>query len=155
MSQHIGFRYIWHCWATKAQESRHKCADPLEPSLLAHSTWRGRWGLRPKFRPHDQWIRQHGHLILCPLVSSADNFFKQFRTRSGRTECRAWSGSKLFDTLMVFLKEFFEKVDFEKNQQTTKKHEKLPSRQRVNGGFLQEVPKYHLLAPLRLRTQTL
>ena len=33
---------------------------------------------------------------------------------------------------MVFLKEFFEKVDFEKNQQTTKKHEKLPSMQRVN-----------------------
>ena len=33
--------------------------------------------------------------------------------------------------MMVFLKEFFEKVDFEKNQQTTKKHEKLPSMQRV------------------------
>ena len=40
---------------------------------------------------------------------------------------------------MVFLKEFFEKVDFEKIQQTTKKkkkkkktHEKLPSRQKVN-----------------------
>ena len=29
---------------------------------------------------------------------------------------------KLFDTLMVFLKEFFKKVDFEKNQQTTKEH---------------------------------
>ena len=26
--------------------------------------------------------------------------------------------SKLFDTLIVFLKEFFEKVNFEKNQQT-------------------------------------
>ena len=34
-------------------------------------------------------------------------------------------------TLMVFLKEFFEKVDNEKNQQTTKKHEKLPRMQRV------------------------
>ena len=33
----------------------------------------------------------------------------------------------LFDSLMVFLKEFIEKVDFEKNQQTTKKHAKLPS----------------------------
>ena len=32
---------------------------------------------------------------------------------------QAWSGSNLFDTKMVFLKEFFEKVDFEKNQQTT------------------------------------
>ena len=35
---------------------------------------------------------------------------------------------------MVFLKEFFEKVDFEKNQQTTNKYEKFPSRQRVNEG---------------------
>ena len=35
-------------------------------------------------------------------------------------------------TLIAFLKEFFEKVDFEKNQQTTKKHAKLPSRQSVN-----------------------
>ena len=34
---------------------------------------------------------------------------------------------KLFDTLMAFLKEFFEK-----NQQTTKKHAKLPRIQRVN-----------------------
>ena len=32
---------------------------------------------------------------------------------------------------MVFLKEFFGKVDFEKNQQKTKKHAKLPSSQRV------------------------
>ena len=34
--------------------------------------------------------------------------------------------------LMELVKEFFEKVDFENNQQTKKKHEKLPSRQRVN-----------------------
>ena len=40
------------------------------------------------------------------------------------------AGSKLFDTLMGFLKEFSEKVDIEKNQ-TTKKLEKLPSRQSV------------------------
>ena len=33
---------------------------------------------------------------------------------------------------MVFQEEFFEKVDFEKNQQTTKMHEKLPSWQRDN-----------------------
>ena len=31
----------------------------------------------------------------------------------------------------VFLKEFFEKVDFEKNEQTTKKRGKLLSRLRV------------------------
>ena len=70
-------------------------------------------------------------LTLCLPVSSADNFGKQFGPRSGPTNRRAWSGSKLFDILMVFLKEFFQKVNFEKNQQTTKKHEKLPSRQWV------------------------
>ena len=32
---------------------------------------------------------------------------------------------------MVFLKEFFEKVDFEKKSVEDKKHEKLPSRQRI------------------------
>ena len=36
------------------------------------------------------------------------------------------SGSKLYDTMIVFLKEIFEKVDFEKNPQMTKKHAKLP-----------------------------
>ena len=35
-------------------------------------------------------------------------------------------GSKLFDTMIVFLKEIFKKVDFEKNPQMTKKHAKLP-----------------------------
>ena len=39
---------------------------------------------------------------------------------------------------MVFLKELFEKVDFEKYQQTTKKkHEKLPRMHRVDDDPLQ------------------
>ena len=46
---------------------------------------------------------------------SADNFCKQFGPRSVPTKCRAWSGSKLFDALKEILKEFFQKVDFEKN----------------------------------------
>ena len=37
--------------------------------------------------------------------------------------------------LMVFLKEFFEKVDFEKIQQTSEMHEKLPRIQRVKRIF--------------------
>ena len=41
------------------------------------------------------------HLSLYLQVSSADNFCKQF-------------GSMRFDTLMVFLKEFSEKINFEK-----------------------------------------
>ena len=66
------------------------------------------------------------------LMSSADNFCKQFGPRSGLTERRDISGSKLFDTLIVFLKELFEKVDFEKSQQTTKNVGKFPRGQRVN-----------------------
>ena len=46
---------------------------------------------------------------------------KQFGPKSRPTFCRSWSGSKWFDTLIVFLKEFLEKVNFEKSQQTTTK----------------------------------
>ena len=72
---------------------------------------------------YDLWLYI---LTLYPLVSSADNFYKLFGPKSGPTKHQAWSGSKLFDTLMVFLKEFFEKVDFEKNSADDKKHEKFP-----------------------------
>ena len=64
----------------------------------------------------------HGHLnfpFLRILLSSADNLCKQFGSRSGPTKHWSWSGSNLFDTLIVFLKEFFEKVNFGKSQQTT------------------------------------
>ena len=66
----------------------------------------------------------------CRLLIKKNNFGKQFGPRSGPTI------RLLFDILLVFLKEFFQKVNFEKNQQTTKKHEKLPSRQWV------KLPKY-------------
>ena len=68
---------------------------------------------------------------MCLLI----DLYEQFGPRSGPTKRRAWSGSKLFDSLMVFLKEFFEKDDFEKkNQQTTeKKHAKLPSKWSFKG----------------------
>ena len=46
---------------------------------------------------------------LPTIVSSADNPCKQFGSRSGLTICRAWSGSRLFGTLMLFLKDFFSK----------------------------------------------
>ena len=59
-------------------------------------------------------------LTLYQLVSSADFLCTQLRPRSGQTFCRTLSESKLFDTLMKFLKEFFEDINFEKNQQTTK-----------------------------------
>ena len=59
--------------------------------------------------------RKRHSLTLYLLVSSADKFCKQFGPRLGPTTCRAWSGSKLFDALMVFLKEVFEQVDYEKS----------------------------------------
>ena len=61
----------------------------------------------------------HGNLVRT-VVSSTDNICKQFEPRSGPIKCQVTSGSKLFYTLMIFLKVFFEKVYFEKNQQRTK-----------------------------------
>ena len=54
---------------------------------------------------------------LCRLLIT---FCKQLGPRSGPTICRARFGSKLYDTLIVFVKEIFEKFHFEKNQMTTK-----------------------------------
>ena len=55
------------------------------------------------------------------FLLSADNLCKQFGPRSGLTFCWSWSGSKLFDTLIVFKKYFFENVNFEKSLQTSTK----------------------------------
>ena len=41
-------------------------------------------------------------------------------------QARRFSESKLFDIPMVFLKEFFQKVNFKKNQQTTKSMKNYP-----------------------------
>ena len=47
----------------------------------------------------------------CPrLLSSADGLCEEFGPRSGRTERRT---AKSLVTLIVFLKELFEKFDFE------------------------------------------
>ena len=51
---------------------------------------------------------------------SADNVCRQFRPISDQTKRGAGFGSKLFDTLIVFPKKFYEKVNFEKVQQMTK-----------------------------------
>ena len=45
-----------------------------------------------------------------------------------RQNTRSQSASKLFDNLMLLLKEFFEKIKFEKYQQTTRNHEKFQAR---------------------------
>ena len=42
---------------------------------------------------------------------------------------------KLFGTLIEFLKELHDKVNFEKNQQMTKEHAKLPNMLKLPGGL--------------------
>ena len=57
-------------------------------------------------------------------------FCKKFGARLGQTKTRPNKMSVLIwvQTLIIFLKEFFENVNFEeKNQQMTQKHAKLPS----------------------------
>ena len=48
------------------------------------------------------------------LVLFADNLCKQFGPRSGLTKCPTLNPNCLTDTLMVFLKELYKEVDFEK-----------------------------------------
>ena len=50
------------------------------------------------FFQHECSLTKYYILTLYLLESSADNFCKQFGPRSGPTKCRAWSGSKMFDT---------------------------------------------------------
>ena len=54
-------------------------------------------------------------ITFITLVSSADKLCEQIGPRWCPKEYRAWSGSNLFDTQMVFLKIFFEKVDLKKS----------------------------------------
>ena len=65
-------------------------------------------------------------LLAASLLSSEENLsplqtiWSQIRTN----ECLSWSGSKPFDTLIVFLKEF-ENNDFEKKKQKKKKTQQM------------------------------
>ena len=72
----------------------------------------------------------------CPFITERllmgrkeSNQTKQMRTFANSLDP---DQARRFDILMIFLREFFKEVDFEKNQQTNKKHENLPVRQKVN-----------------------
>ena len=84
--------------------------------------------MQVKHKPFFNLLTQQLH-SLCLLVSSADNLCKQFGSRSGPTECPSDLDADCL-SLMLLLKEFFEKVDFENNLQTTNNPEKLPRMQR-------------------------
>ena len=64
-------------------------------------------------------------VICCSFTSwcclAADNHCKQLGPSSGPMD------PKLFDTLKVFLKEFFEKVNFDKSEHKTKTLENYPA----------------------------
>ena len=91
-----------------SDEPAHRCmlSRALDHRFL-HTNYESSGKLRPKNQP----LVQH-----CLLVSSDDNFYKQFGPRSGPTNCL---------TQVVFLKEFFEKVDFEKKSADNKKSRKM------------------------------
>ena len=69
-------------------------------------------------------------------MSSADNFCEQFDPDQARQNVGPDLDANCLK-LIVFLKEFLEKVDFEnKNQQTTKKREHLSRGQRGKVEFI-------------------
>ena len=79
------------------------------------------WGQEDRIYPKHLIEPHNGNfLTLCLLLSSADSFCKQSGPRSGPKKCRVWSGSKLFDILMVFMKEFFRKTWFWKKSADNK-----------------------------------
>ena len=57
------------------------------------------------------------------LVSSTNN--NSLDPDKPPTKCWTWSGSKLFDTIMVFLKQFFKIIDFEKIRRPQKKQQRV------------------------------
>ena len=65
--------------------------------------------------------------LASKILSSADNALicKHFRPRPRLTQWRSWSGSKPYDTLILFLKEFFEKLNLEESQQKATKAWKI------------------------------
>ena len=69
-----------------------------------------------------------GKLLPCQrrLLSSADNLCKQFCSKSGMTERLSLSGSKSFDTLLVFLDlNVLKKIILKKVSRRQKIHEKM------------------------------
>ena len=65
---------------------------------------------------------------------SADNLCKQSGPRSRPSENWSLTGSKLLDTLKVFLKEFVKKYVFKKTANDDKSMKKVLSMQRVKNG---------------------
>ena len=104
--------FEWSMFTCTLTWSRHECLWDLVNSLS------------PRKLDQDQdwhffqaWSGSKLSADSTRLVPSADSLVPD----QALTKCQSWSGSKLFHTLIVFLKEFFEKkLTFKKNQQMTK-----------------------------------
>ena len=135
------FPTIWYVWAAKPQISLRIRAVWSEPLLVdwifydcqatdRTSSWKeasqGRLSLQGLSECHivgNHMSLLNAQLAVC-LSVPLQTVWTQFPgPRSGTTKCRAWSRSKLFDTLMVFKKYILEKKSEEKNQQTTNAYE--------------------------------
>ena len=64
------------------------------------------------------WVRIMLNIFSLKLASAVDKVYQRksfsIGPRSGTTKHQAWSGSKLLDTQLIFLKDVFRKTDFEK-----------------------------------------
>ena len=79
---------------------------------------------------HPKLFSTDKHLTLSVLgwlLSSVENFCKQFGSRSGLTICRSWSGSKLLDTLIVLAKEFLKKLILKNSADANKGMKNYPA----------------------------
>ena len=56
----------------------------------------------------------HEYRVFAKVIKSQSWYMVTWYVYKHYMKCQARSGLNLFDTQMVFLKEFFEKVDFEK-----------------------------------------
>ena len=74
-----------------------------------------------KILPQRVCIEIINTFLACCIL---DTLSKQFGLRSGPTKHLAWLGSKLFDTLMVLLKDFFLNIYLEKKSAKDSKNMK-------------------------------
>ena len=77
------------------------------------------------------FLRQKHVINSLMKLAPADKLCKQLGPRSGPNKVRAQSGSKLFDTLMVFVKDFLKLLIFNKKISRLFKYEEIPSIQSI------------------------
>ena len=81
-------------------------------------------------------LLSRGALYLASPLCLLMIFANSLGPDQDRQNTRSDLDQKLFVTLMVFLKEFVEKVDFEKSQQGSKEHANFPNIKELKGNIL-------------------